>query len=75
MEEVEDLDCLDACKQVPYDFGMRVKTPDRCGREESGTIRGYWLNDFNVPECHPVFREVTDYVSRSTLWASVVLIS
>ncbi|KAK1225167.1 hypothetical protein PQX77_011847 [Marasmius sp. AFHP31] len=62
LEEVDDLDGLEACKEVPYKFfGMEKKTPDWCERESSGRIRGHWWIDFNVPECHPVLRDVRDF--------------
>ncbi|KAJ8075623.1 hypothetical protein PM082_021253 [Marasmius tenuissimus] len=67
MEEVQDLDGLEVCKEVAYNFfGMKEKTPDWCERESSGRIRGHWWIDFNVPECHPVLRDIRDYGCAET---------
>ncbi|KAL0571209.1 hypothetical protein V5O48_010746 [Marasmius crinis-equi] len=64
LEERKDLDSLEACREIPYRFfGVQDRKPDSCEREGSGRIRGYWMIDFNVPECHPVLKDIWDHVS------------
>ncbi|KAG7085994.1 hypothetical protein E1B28_003517 [Marasmius oreades] len=58
---IKELDGLKVCREVPYAFfGKEMRKPDSCERDGSGGIRGIWEIDFNVPECHPILRDLRD---------------
>ncbi|KAF9261057.1 hypothetical protein L218DRAFT_961989 [Marasmius fiardii PR-910] len=55
----KEFDGLKMCREVPYTFrGNKVRKPDSCERDEWGRIRGIWEIDFDVPECHPILKDI-----------------
>jgi len=61
----EDWTDLDACMNMPAEIkGVSVRRPDRCGYVEgSPHIHGYWMVDWDQPDCKPWHQDVTDKVS------------
>ncbi|KAF9260563.1 hypothetical protein L218DRAFT_575103 [Marasmius fiardii PR-910] len=61
------LDLMEVCREVPYMFfGVEERRPELCEKMMDGDgverVRGSWMIDFRVPECHPVLRELEDKV-------------
>ncbi|KAL0565436.1 hypothetical protein V5O48_016587 [Marasmius crinis-equi] len=59
----QGLDGVEVCKQVRYMFfGIQAKNllPDECEVDEEKSVKGSWMIDFHVPECHPVLKDVQD---------------
>ena len=56
---------LDACMNMPVEIkGVSVRRPDRCAYVEgSPHIHGYWMVDWDQPDCKPWYQDFTDKVS------------
>jgi len=61
----EDWTDMDACTNMPVEIkGVSVRRPDRCGYVEgSPHIHGYWMVDWDQPDCKPQHQDITDKVS------------
>jgi len=53
---------LDACMNMPVEIkGVSVRRPDRCAYVEgSSLIHGYWMVDWDQPDCKPWLQDLTD---------------
>jgi len=56
---------MDACTNMPVEIkGVTVRRPDRCAFVEgSPHIHGYWMVDWDQPDCKPWYRDFHDAVS------------
>jgi len=56
---------MDACMNMPVEIkGVTVRRPDRCAFVEgSPHIHGYWMVDWDQPDCKPWYRDFHDAVS------------
>jgi len=56
---------MDACMNLPVEIkGVSIRRPDRCAYVGgSPHIHGYWMVDWDQPDCKPWHRDVTDKVS------------
>jgi len=64
----EDWTAMDACMHMPVEIeGVPIKRPDRCGFVEgSPHVHGYWMVDWDQPDCEPYFKEFHDTVSPTS---------
>ena len=57
---------LDACMNTPVEIkGVKIRRPDRCEGVFMFTeiqIRGYWVVDWDQPDCKPWYRDFEDKV-------------
>ena len=57
---------LDACMNTPVEIkGVKIRRPDRCEGVLMFTeiqIRGYWVVDWDQPDCKPWYRDFEDKV-------------
>ena len=60
----EDWSDMDACMSMPVEIkGVTVRRPDRCASVwGSPHIRGYWMVDWDQPDCKPWYRDFHDAV-------------
>jgi len=56
---------MDACMYMPVEIkGVTFKQPHRCGYVDgSPHIHGFWMVDWDQPDCKPWHQDVTDAVS------------
>jgi len=56
---------MDACMNMPVEIkGVTLKRPHRCGYvDKSSDIHGFWMVDWDQPDCKPWHQDVTDTVS------------
>jgi len=56
---------MDACTNMPVEIkGVTVRRPGRCAFVEgSSHIHGYWMVDWDQPDCKPWYRDYQDAVS------------
>ena len=56
---------MDACTNMPVEIkGVTIRRPDRCAFVEgSPHIHGYWMVDWDQPDCKPWYRDFHDAVS------------
>jgi len=56
---------MEACTNMPVEIkGVTVRRPDRCAFVEgSPHIHGYWMVDWDQPDCKPWYRDFHDAVS------------
>ena len=56
---------IDACMNMPVEIkGVTVRRPDRCAFVDgSPYIHGYWMVDWDQPDCKPWYRDFHDAVS------------
>ena len=61
----EGWSATDACMNMPVEIkGVTVRRPYRCERVwGSPHIRGYWMVDWDQPDCKPWYRDYKDVVS------------
>lgn len=61
----QDRNDLDACMNMPVQIkGVTIKRPERCLYEEgSPHVHGFWMVDWDQPDCKPWHRDLTDKVS------------
>lgn len=61
-----DWDRIDACMSMPVEIkGVKVRHPDRCAGVlvfPEIQIRGYWMVDWDQPDCKPWYRDFEDKV-------------
>ena len=61
-------DAIDACMNMPVEIkGVKVRRPDRCARVfvfPEVQIHGYWMVDWDQPDCKPWYRDFEDKVRR-----------
>ena len=62
----EGWDPMDACMNMPVEIkGVKIRRPDRCARVfvfPEVQIHGYWMVDWDQPDCKPWFRDFEDKV-------------
>ena len=67
----EDWTAMDACMNMPAEVqNVTVRRPDRCAFvdvEGSPRIHGYWMVDWDQPDCKPWFEDFHDAVSSISL--------
>ena len=56
---------MDACMNMPMEIkGVTIRRPHRCAYVEgSPHIHGYWMVDWDQPDCKPWHQDLTDKVS------------
>lgn len=64
----KDWDAMDACMNMPVEIkGVEVRRPDRCARvfvfPLEVQVRGYWMVDWDQPDCKPWYRDFEDKVT------------
>ena len=66
----QDRSDVDACMNMPVEIqGVTVKRPDRCEYVEgSPYIHGFWLVDWDQPDCRPWHKDFHDKVSLEQWW-------
>ena len=64
---------VDACMNMPVEIkGVTVRRPDRCAFVEgSPHIHGYWIVDWDQPDCKPWYQDFKDAVSQISPFPSV----
>ena len=65
---------VDACMNMPVEIkGVTFRRPDRCiFVEGSPHIHGYWMVDWDQPDCRPWYRDYQDAVGPSSAFPSCV---
>lgn len=60
---------LDACMNMPVEIkGVSIRRPYRCAYvQDSPHIQGYWMVDWDQPDCRPWLREFHDKVRGRTM--------
>ena len=63
----EDRIDMDACMNMPVEIkGVTLKRPHRCGYVDgSSDIHGFWMVDWDQPDCKPWHQDVADKVSSA----------
>ena len=66
----DDWTDLDACMNMPVEIkGVSVRRPDRCAYVAgSPHIHGFWIVDWDQPDCQPWHKDFNDRVRRGKLW-------
>jgi hypothetical protein len=66
----QDRSDIDACINMPVEIkGVNFRRPGRCQYEEgSPYIRGFWMVDWDQPDCKPWHRDFDDQVSFGLWW-------
>ena len=63
----EGWSAMDACLNMPVEIrGVTIRRPYRCGFV-GGSIHGYWMVDWDQPDCKPWYRDFYDAVSPGIL--------
>ena len=64
----QDWTAMDACTNMPVEIkGVTVRRPYRCGYVEgSPHIHGFWMVDWDQPDCKPRLQDLTDTVCSGT---------
>ena len=67
----EDWTDVDACMNMPTEIkGVSIRRPHRCAYVEgSPHIHGYWMVDWDQPDCRPWHQDLTDKVSTGKPWS------
>jgi hypothetical protein len=63
----EDWDAIEACMSMPVEIkGVNIRHPDRCIKFIFPTVqvRGYWVVDWDQPDCKPWYRDFEDKVGH-----------
>ena len=58
---------IDACMNMPVEIkGVAIRRPNRC-QYVQGSIRGFWMVDWDQPDCKPWHQDFVDRVSSGYL--------
>ena len=56
---------IDACMNMPVEVkGVTIRRPYRC-EYTRGSVHGYWMVDWDQPDCKPWFRDFQDTVGQN----------
>ena len=63
----DDWNAIDACMSMPVEIkGVKIRRPDRCAGvfvfPPEIQVRGYWMVDWDQPDCKPWYRDFEDKV-------------
>ena len=62
----EGWDAMDACMNMPVEIkGVKLRRPNRCSHYfefPERQVRGYWVVDWDQPDCKPWYRDFEDKV-------------
>lgn len=63
-----DWDATAACMNMPVEIkGVKIRRPDRCESHSNPQTRGYWVVDWDQPDCKPWYRDFEDKVGPNLL--------